>query len=301
MSSIDAHRDESQDDRPRFTRSARRIAWFLALGQVLQFPAYPMAPVLTRHRARQFATLEGDPVADRLGLLSGTRARFLRSRERHRVTALIGNQARDSALNDAAKGLTRLSPVSQMPWFTNAVASQQQVALSRTNSYVSAALTPATSAVSVGSDTLYAQRITEDPPIDWIQRPGTEPALTSAFLPVSRANGGFHDLGPWRPPVASDKWNPMAPEIIDRSLDNQTETGQGFRAGDEFTSVGINQAASGDGHRSSSLRGSTLHLDGSALGRWAVDHLQRTLSRPATGMTGVDPRATIPRSRVSPF
>ena len=46
---------------------------------------------------------------------------------------------------------------------------------------------------------------------------------------------------------------------------------------------------------------STLHIDGSALGRWAVQHLERALGKPATGMTGVDPRATIPRSRVAPF
>jgi hypothetical protein len=46
---------------------------------------------------------------------------------------------------------------------------------------------------------------------------------------------------------------------------------------------------------------SMLHIDGSALGRWAVQHLERALGKPATGMTGVDPRATIPRSRVAPF
>lgn len=46
---------------------------------------------------------------------------------------------------------------------------------------------------------------------------------------------------------------------------------------------------------------STLHIDGSALGRWAIQHLERALGKPATGMTGVDPRATLPRGRVSPF
>lgn len=49
------------------------------------------------------------------------------------------------------------------------------------------------------------------------------------------------------------------------------------------------------------LAGSTLHLDGAALGRWAVHHLERTLARPPSGMTGVDPRAAVPRTRVSPF
>jgi hypothetical protein len=46
---------------------------------------------------------------------------------------------------------------------------------------------------------------------------------------------------------------------------------------------------------------STLHIDGSALGRWTVQYLERALGRPSTGMTGVDPRATVPRSRVAPF
>jgi hypothetical protein len=46
---------------------------------------------------------------------------------------------------------------------------------------------------------------------------------------------------------------------------------------------------------------STIHIDGSALGRWTVQHLERALSKPATGMTGVDPRAAVPRSRVAPF
>jgi hypothetical protein len=44
-----------------------------------------------------------------------------------------------------------------------------------------------------------------------------------------------------------------------------------------------------------------IHIDGSVLGRWAVQHLERALGKPATGMTGVDPRASPPRSHVSPF
>jgi hypothetical protein len=57
-------------------------------------------------------------------------------------------------------------------------------------------------------------------------------------------------------------------------------------------------------HSSEERKASTasiIHLDGSALGQWAVQHLERTLGRPSTGMTGVDPRASLPSSRVSPF
>jgi hypothetical protein len=45
----------------------------------------------------------------------------------------------------------------------------------------------------------------------------------------------------------------------------------------------------------------TLHIDGSALGRWTIQHLEHVLAKPTAGITGVDPRANTPRGRVSPF
>jgi hypothetical protein len=61
---------------------------------------------------------------------------------------------------------------------------------------------------------------------------------------------------------------------------------------------GSAQDGMGSASKSRSLK---LHIDGHALGQWAIEHLTHTLARPPTGMTGVDPRATPPRSRVSPF
>ena len=65
------------------------------------------------------------------------------------------------------------------------------------------------------------------------------------------------------------------------------------------------QAISGSLHNgagtASKSRSLKLHIDGHALGQWAIEHLTHTLAKPPTGMTGVDPRATPPRSRVSPF
>ncbi len=52
---------------------------------------------------------------------------------------------------------------------------------------------------------------------------------------------------------------------------------------------------------SSSSSSAVIHIDGSVLGRWAIQHLERSLGKPPTGMTGVDPRASKPRSRVSPY
>lgn len=45
----------------------------------------------------------------------------------------------------------------------------------------------------------------------------------------------------------------------------------------------------------------TIHLDGAALGRWTIQHVEQALSKSTNSMTGVDPRATMPRGHVSPF
>lgn len=66
-------------------------------------------------------------------------------------------------------------------------------------------------------------------------------------------------------------------------------------------SSGRNGSSTQDAGESKARGRATVHLDGSALGRWAIQHLERTLGKPATGMTGVDPRASLPRGRVAPF
>ena len=35
-----------------------------------------------------------------------------------------------------------------------------------------------------------------------------------------------------------------------------------------------------------------IHLDGNVLGQWMIDHLERSLSKPSTGTTGLNPRAS---------
>jgi len=82
---------------------------------------------------------------------------------------------------------------------------------------------------------------------------------------------------------------------------NQPPLSQGFGIGNRWPSPNRELTRDGDGLRNNEPNVATLHLDGAALGRWAVQYLERALGKPATGMTGVDPRVTIPRSRVSPF
>jgi hypothetical protein len=46
---------------------------------------------------------------------------------------------------------------------------------------------------------------------------------------------------------------------------------------------------------------SSLYIDGAALGRWTLDHVTRALSRPPMGLTSVDPRIGVPRTKLAPF
>jgi hypothetical protein len=67
-----------------------------------------------------------------------------------------------------------------------------------------------------------------------------------------------------------------------------------------FRRSAITAAQSGDQNDGQAVA-ATLHLDGATLGRWAIQHMERALARPSNGMTGVDPRATMPRGHISPF
>jgi hypothetical protein len=93
----------------------------------------------------------------------------------------------------------------------------------------------------------------------------------------------------------------MPQDKINGPSDGNAKPYQSPKGDDGFGFRRSDQPASKDEGVSQIPRSFTLHLDGASLGRWTVDHLQRTLSKPASGMTGVDPRAVVPRSRVSPF
>ena len=82
--------------------------------------------------------------------------------------------------------------------------------------------------------------------------------------------------------------------------DSRADPKQRASADQETRLTGRDADATSDPPRSKSAI-STIHIDGSALGRWTVQHLERALSKPATGITGVDPRAAVPRTRIAPF
>ncbi len=301
MRSIDAQRIELLTRLPRPVSSTKRISRFPGFRRILRFPAYPMAPLPIRHWANQIASTDHDPVVNRPALVSGQYPSFLSSRQHHQLATVGGMRDRDSASNKAAGDLIGRSAIPGVRWRSTAIASQQQVALSRANSFASAAVVPNTSIPAVGPDGAYARRTRSDIGTEWVHRSGAKSGVPALFHPTSPASGGLAEIGPWRPPVGGEQFDPSSRDRTEGPLRHQVELKRNLQVRDGFVLNGSNQTPGEDGSRSNRLRCSTLHLDGSALGRWAVDHLQRTLSRPATGMTGVDPRATPPQSRVSPF
>jgi hypothetical protein len=281
--------------------SAKRVAWFLALRQSFQFPAYPLAPLPGRRQARRVSAPESGPVFDRAGLTSGSYPPFLPSRQRHLIEASSETRARDSFSNEGTKVATRQRPISQMRWLAKVSAPQKQMVLRHVTSHAGASMVPNTPAASAGADTFDTRKIVTVMSSDWHRRFREGTGIASLSPRPFTSNGGSLEPGPWRPPTTGDKFDPLPREMIDGPTGNPIAPEQFFQARGGLASRGSNLTASEDASRSSSVRGSTLHLDGSALGRWAVEHLHRTLSKPSTGMTGVDPRTTIPRSRVSPF
>jgi hypothetical protein len=102
-------------------------------------------------------------------------------------------------------------------------------------------------------------------------------------------------------PLAPNARMDYGPAISPRLVAGPSQFDRGTMA-DSQANLPASAQPHDDGTRPSEVpSASTLHLDGSALGRWAIQHLERTLAKPTAGMTGIDPRASAPRSRVAPF
>ena len=127
------------------------------------------------------------------------------------------------------------------------------------------------------------------------QPSGYRAVAKAAGLPLSRrADYSSKALGHGVAPSGTS----MAPPAVSANSDNAASAmdlvapgERGFRAAEP--------PGQETGHKPPSR--ATLHIDGHALGRWTVQHLEKVLGRPSAGMTGVDPRAITPRTRISPF
>ena len=276
------------------------MAWFLRLQRILKFPRYSFAPPSPRSRRPR-------PVGDDFG--SDRQADLIRlatTMPLHRPDQVAA--LRHQLLKNSSQPIEWLSSPSArrnaLPLATQIIRYRQSRDLSRTAGprMPRVPVQPNQSPASFGREHGSDRRG---------RRPYVPMAITKAALPGYPVNDGAFpalqsnraQLLP-RPLAASfgtrtgnnDSVRVPPPGVGEAALSGQPPSVD-FRTDPK----GSEDASSIEQQRRQTSFASNAHIDGSALGRWVIQHLERTLAKPTTGMTGVDPRATSPRGRVSPF
>ena len=329
MPSIDSHPADHHARSRMLAGSGKRIAWFLALRHILQFPTYPMAPLRVSFPLRRPGASENDSASSIVGprlepwlmplrfhqTLAPLASVSIRGRNFARagvatIHAEVATTHAEVATAHAEVATThagvatrviRSAPQSDLPWLPAVIANQQPTASGKTVSNGASPVSHTPPALFLGPNSPDPRQSHQNLPISQIYQLGSGTGFSPAPVHGALVDRGFPGHEPWRPPIALDRANDMWRDTAVSPSGSETESDNRLLAKADLDSPGSNQLTSEDPSRSRGPCSSTLHLDGSALGQWAMDHLERALSKPATGMTGVDPRATIPRSRVSPF
>jgi hypothetical protein len=283
------------------TRS--RIAWFLRLQRILTFPKYFLAPQAAKYRSPKLVRDEvtsvpsrdrgrmPDPAAaESLARHAGSGHLVLRPPNRSVTSS--GSPIR-RATSPAPAGTAVQRPVFQDVYRTAPDG----------RSLVAANSALAIMATSSKHDYLHAMWGSPPDPIGSSVQTTVRRHISFAdTLPASRSIRS-HQL---EQSVAGRASISMRPENRVRTpppppptAETRPEPSYALEPG---PSSGGPKPDPGRNRQRQNIQGmSTVHLDGAALGQWTIQHLERTLAKPTAGMTGVDPRAGLPRGRVSPF
>ena len=281
---------------------ATRIAWFLGLQRILRFPRFSVAPT----RVSRYLRRPSDQTSD-----AGTSGEAM---FRHGVAApgkvnypVRGAVPRSKGVV-ASIGASRA--VTAFPRLMAKVGTER----SPSTTAIKAPLTPTSASVRLGrfDGHIAAKSPAEARISDWSDK---SPPLMN-FLRASSGGGrstalapSLHSLPAQFLPAEKDnpvKRFPMLGTARSLPREDLMYTGDEFHSSNRVAegqgriSQGRDATAVSDGQRGKAAV-STLHIDGSALGRWTIQHLERALNKPTTGMTGIDPRVAAPRSRVAPF
>jgi hypothetical protein len=281
---------------------ATRIAWFLSLQRISHFPKYFMAPPTFQQRGRKSVASNLD-VTPGQGLSSHSERMAPAQRNGFPALAVPMLQQATSPVNGFDRmtilrliteagsllpaGAARSRELWNSPRFVTAgqtldgpsrrqEAARHQSSGPHRNQGVSADPGDA----QVGLDKLSPLAPTQ------FRSQNQDPQESRTDAASSRTKAGASATFSTQPPVLSTE-QPSSPPGLASQYQSPSPDHDGTAQG-------------GQSQRNRPTV-STLHIDGSALGRWTVQHLERSLGKPSTGMTGVDPRAAVPRGRVAPF
>ncbi len=279
----------------------KRVAWFLQLKSIFPAPRRSLAPARNRFRRprTETDTNVGIGVGSKGPGLSGV-ARYSAAIRSTKAAATEPARARGAYQTQSSP--SRVGPA----------APGQDLSPSRRTVSAPHYLRPLTRQILMAVSTARGTSvITELPPTGVASEPvpgihgiaassvkqpsGYRATAKAAGLPLSRradysSKVVGHGVAPFGRPMAPPAVPPNS-DIAAAVLDQVALGERGLRAAE--------RSGQEPGHKAPSR--ATLHIDGHALGRWTVQHLEKVLGRPSAGMTGVDPRASTPRTRVSPF
>ena len=281
---------------------AARIAWFLDLQRILHFPRISVAPLIFSRSRRRPTTCRSETTnggawtaRPEAATASGIRHLVLgESAGRKRAKASIrGTDAATSPRFITRIMTERLGAAKTLPqaWLKPASTSARDGSLER---YI--AVTPAARRVALGAHERYPAMMNF-----LAASPGS--LKLTALAPSFGLSVLEHPKEPKGNPARSLAM-PRSGELLQRQrlLSTEERFLQKRHVADDQKRVSPDRDTTAASARQPNKPAvSTIHIDGSALGRWTVQHLERALSKPVTGMTGIDPRAAVPRSRVAPF
>ena len=282
--------------------NSKRIAWFLALQRVFHFPRHFIAP-LVRSFVRHSTVHPDSDTKDRL-------------RSKNHVTeASLASFSHGRDLPDLIRHVPSISTIADRPPAVPRLQLKDFGDRSGNPRRWKPDLVSAERVMSSTSPQTNASRMT-DPGRSLDTSPVyNHPSLLAAANPLALL----------RSPLPSPASMHLAPRITNRysprsdlysSITKSTDVDSkpaAFstvkRVESKNSRTDFNQSdqeepdeyANNSSMHSERQSASILHIDGSALGRWAIQHFERALGKPTAGMTGIDPRATVPRSRVAPF
>jgi hypothetical protein len=287
---------------PLHTAIAKRIGWFLYLQRVLEFPKYFWAPQPAPLRRR--SSTRDDFSAHRSGNVGIAEEPFFAATPGHisaleylRPRTLSRTTASPDILSDRMTALTTIMKIFRHVQAQSAFWSDRTFMKS-----TRAQLENVSQSKILGLEytrALRRQRVRHGE-ADGLTTSGRRFAVSQKLRFPGAADPGAPQFG-----MAQSRSANVGVEAILRvqppPRQDMTDSGQLTGEGNQSCPRGPDRASGYGSQQRTSAAASTLHLDGSVLGRWAIQHLERTLGKPAAGMTGVDPRASLPRSRVSPF
>ena len=277
-----------------------RVSWYLKLQQTLRFPSRSLAPFskLRKLRNAEQASVDGEPTTTPRAQLAAMQPRLPRSETRSHSQTSSSKITRAPFNHLPARQVASQAAIPQYGRMSMRMVKSSQVASPARPRTINAAS---------------AAEVVKQPGFPLMKTPQSTqfhtmldpaPQLKAGFAPVRSGSSVTGFAG--RPPETS-----IRPAVLRRQLPSDQAKSTNFDA-DHYiasnfadrqeavsTELGASELSDHQPQRAPSA--STLHLDGAALGRWAIQHLTRTLGKPTTGMTGVDPRITPPRSRIQPF